>query len=83
MIEVYGKDGCNYCTLAQKLLDEKKISYDYIKLGVDITSEEFKEKFPGQKTVPVIVAHGMKVGGYTELVDYIEETSGGYGEQQL
>ena len=80
MIEVYGREGCSYCTKARELLDERDISYEYIQLGVDVTKEEFVQKFPGQKTVPVIVAHGMKVGGYSELVDYIEETSGGYGE---
>ena len=80
MIEVYGREGCSYCTKARELLDERDISYEYIQLGVDVTKEEFVQKFPGQKTVPVIVAYGMKVGGYSELVDYIEETSGGLGE---
>lgn len=80
MIDVYGREGCNYCTLAQKLLEERKIPYNYIQLGVDITVPEFQEKFPGQKTVPVVVAHGMKVGGYTDLVGYLEETSGGYAD---
>ena len=78
MIDVYGREGCNYCTLAQMLLDQKQIPYNYIQLGVDITLPEFQDKFPGQKTVPVVVAHGMKVGGYTDLVNYLEETSGGY-----
>lgn len=80
MLEVYGRSGCEYCTKAQKLLEEKKIPYNYIQLGVDITKDQFIEMFPEQKTVPVIVAHGMKLGGYSELVDYVEETSGGYGE---
>lgn len=78
MIEVYGREGCSYCTKAQKLLEEKKIPYNYIQLGIDITVDEFKEKFPDQKTVPVITNYGMKIGGYSELQEYIEETSGGF-----
>jgi glutaredoxin len=78
MIEIYGKSGCDYCTKAQKLLSDRDIPYNYIQLGIDITSSEFLEQFPDQKTVPLAVAHGMKVGGYNELVEYIEETSGGY-----
>jgi peroxiredoxin (alkyl hydroperoxide reductase subunit C) len=78
MIDVYGKEGCNYCALAKKLLDERKIKYNYIQLGVDITILEFQERFPAQRTVPVVVAHGMKIGGYNDLVEYLEETSGGY-----
>jgi glutaredoxin len=79
MIDVYGKSGCEYCTMAQKLLEERKIPFNYIQLGIDITKEEFLEQFPEQKTVPLVVAHGMKVGGYTDLLEYVEETSGGYG----
>ena len=79
MIDIYGKSECEYCTKAQKLLDDRAIPYNYIQLGIDITGEEFKEQFPEQKTVPLAVAHGMKLGGYRELVEYVEETSGGYG----
>lgn len=78
MIEVYGRSGCEYCTKAQQLLDDRKIPYNYIQLGIDITKNEFQEQFPEQKTVPLVVAHGMKVGGYSELLEYVEETSGGY-----
>lgn len=78
MIDVYGRSGCEYCTKAQQLLEERKIPYNYIQLGVDITKDEFLEQFPDQKTVPLVLAHGMKVGGYNELVNYVEETSGGF-----
>lgn len=79
MIEVYGREGCDYCKKAQELLEQKKIPYNYIQLGIDITVDEFKEKFPEQKTVPVVTNHGFKIGGFTDLQAYIEETSGGYG----
>jgi glutaredoxin 3 len=80
MINVYGKDGCSYCVKAQELLNQRNLSYTYIKLGIDISLEEFKEKFPNQKTVPVITVHDFKIGGYDQLVSYIEETAGGYGD---
>lgn len=78
MIEVYGREGCEYCKKAQELLDQKKIPYNYLELGTDITLEDFRNKFPEQKTVPVVTSFGMKLGGYTQLVEYVEETSGGY-----
>lgn len=80
MIEVYGRDGCSYCEKAINILEQYKMDYNYYKLGRDITTSEFKEKFPEQKTVPCVVVHGMKIGGYTELVGYLEETSGGYAD---
>lgn len=78
MIDVYGRSGCEYCTKAQQLLEERRIPYNYIQLGIDITKDEFLEQFPDQKTVPLVLAHGMKVGGYNELLNYVEETSGGF-----
>jgi len=41
---------------------------------VDYTREQLLETFPLAKTVPQIVVNGFKVGGYTELAKYIEET---------
>ena len=79
MIEVYGKDGCIYCEKAVSLLNEHSMKYTYYKLGEDITVDEFKEKFPGQKTVPVITTFGLNIGGYEALKGYIEETAGNYG----
>lgn len=80
MIEVYGRDGCSFCDKAVEALNQYNRQYNYFKLNEDLTVSEFQERFPGQKTVPVIVANGFKVGGYTELLGYLEETAGGYGE---
>jgi hypothetical protein len=35
------------------------MKFTYRKLGEDITVDEFKEKFPGVKTVPVVTTYGM------------------------
>ena len=79
MIEVYGKDGCVYCEKAVSLLNEHTMKFTYRKLGEDITVDEFKEKFPGVKTVPVVTTYGLNIGGYEALQGYIEETAGNYG----
>jgi glutaredoxin len=79
MIEVYGKEGCVFCDKALLLLDEHHKKYNYYKIDVDITLEEFKEKFPGIKTVPVVTTFGHNIGGYEALQAYIEETAGNYG----
>jgi glutaredoxin len=43
-------------------------------MGEDYSRETLFENFPGAKTVPQIVVNGVKIGGYTELVNYIEDT---------
>lgn len=80
MIEIYGRDDCGYCDKAKNMLTQRNISFKYIKLKEDITIDEFREKFPDQRTVPVVVVSGIKLGGYSELAQYLEETSGGYGD---
>ena len=75
MIEIYGKENCLYCTSAKELLNSKNISYKYYNLGEHYTLDEFKELFPGQKTVPVILSYGLKIGGFDDLKAYIRETT--------
>lgn len=73
MIEVYGRDNCQYCTKAVNLLELKKMEYTYYKLGIDLTLDELLEKFPDAKTVPIVVANGFRIGGFTELETYLVE----------
>lgn len=79
--EIYGRQNCSYCDMAKKILVDRNIPFVYYELSKDLTIEEFRTKFPEQRTVPVILVRGAKIGGYTELVQYLEETSGGYGDE--
>lgn len=55
MITVYSKDNCPGCeTLKAKLKAEGK-PFTEIKLGKDMSVGEFKELFPGVKSVPYMV----------------------------
>lgn len=74
MIEIYGKPQCSYCERAKQLCETRGFKYTYKSLGTDYTREELLEQFPNARTVPQIVVNGTKIGGYTELINYIEET---------
>ena len=74
MIEIYGKPQCPYCDMAKSLCERMELKYEYKSLGADYTREELLETFPNARTVPQIIVNGTKIGGYTELVNYIEET---------
>ena len=50
------------------------VKYNQYKIGTDITREQLLEIAPNAKTAPQIVINGTVVGGYTDLVDYIENT---------
>ena len=77
---VFGKENCNYCTLAKALLDNNDIDYSY----KDVTDEnEMKllldlAEMAGVvvKTVPqIFIAHDYKytyIGGYKELSETLK-----------
>lgn len=67
MIEVYTKDNCSYCSSAKALLRAKKLEFTEIRIGMDITKDEFLEVFPDALTVPQIIFDGEAIGGYAQL----------------
>jgi len=75
MILIYGKPMCPFCDKAKALCEQRGYAYEYKTLGTDYTKEELLETFPGARTVPQIVINGQKIGGWDQMVKYIEETN--------
>lgn len=75
MILIYGKPQCPFCEKAKSLCEMRGFDYEYKSMGTDFTREELMETFPLARSVPQIVVNGTKIGGYEELVKYIEETN--------
>lgn len=74
MIIIWGKPQCSHCESAKRLLDSRELAYEYRQLGVDFEREEVIAEFPEARTFPQIVINGNKIGGYAQLVTYLEET---------
>jgi len=73
MIKVYGTNNCSFCYKAKVLLEELDYNFEYIVLSDKETLSEFKELFPGKKTVPQIMFDGEYIGGYNELVEFLNK----------
>lgn len=69
-IVLYTKENCGYCVMAKQYLQSKNLQYTEMKLGVDLTREEFVSIFPEVKTMPFIIIDGEKVGGYDKLQEW-------------
>jgi glutaredoxin len=67
MIKIYSKLGCSYCVAAIRLAEMKNKEYQEIKIGEDISREEFVEKYPQVATVPAIFIDDEFIGGFKEL----------------
>lgn len=70
---VYGKSDCPFCSMAKEELKLRGIPYDYIdlqelgKTAAEVTGRKVK-------TVPQIYIEGEYVGGYDELMLYLNKT---------
>ena len=62
---------CAYCDNAKALLDSKGIAYTEYDLSANEGSIELF-KILGYTKIPVITDDGHNIGGYTELVRYLE-----------
>ncbi len=74
MIEIWGKENCVFCNRAKSLCETRNYQYTYKQLDVDFTREQVFETFPNARTFPQIIVGGNKVGGYQELLSYLEDT---------
>lgn len=74
MIIIYGKNGCSFCERAKALCESQGFAHKYLTMGQDYSREQLFETFPTARTVPQIIVNGEKIGGYTDLLNYIEET---------
>lgn len=76
---LFGKSTCPYCQKAKALLEEKEIDYEYRDVVKDsvalytmipMVKEQIGEKTP--VTVPQIWIDGKYIGGYDQLVEYLD-----------
>lgn len=54
MLTVYTTKNCPQCDTVKRILESRKISFDSVLVGVDISREEIIEKFPTSKSFPII-----------------------------
>lgn len=68
---------CPYCEGAKLLASTQGIDYTVVDIGRDIQIDEFREQFPNQRTVPLILVQDdgllSEIGGYTEFKRYMDQ----------
>ena len=83
MYKVYTKDDCPWCIKVKRVLNDCGIQYEELKLGLDYKREELKALLPESLplTVPQTFVYNKRIGGYEDLVEYLE-SNGIMGTQQ-
>lgn len=74
MVKIYTSQNCPYCVKAKKLLEEKGVEYEELRVDInpDLIAESI-EKSGGLRTVPQIFIGDYHVGGCDELYALEEE----------
>ena len=73
---IYTKDNCIYCVQAKQLLASNSKQYQEMKIGSDLTREDFISVFPNVKTVPHIIINGEQIGGFDKLNEWLATDDG-------
>lgn len=71
-IDLYTKDNCPFCDRAKLLLNARKMEYTAMKIGEEISREDFVEKFPDVRSAPLVVIDDEVIGGFVDLMNYLE-----------
>lgn len=74
MVIIYGKPSCGYCTKAKNFCKDRMLEYTYKDVQNESFMQELKEKYAEVRSVPQIFINGDHIGGYTDLVSYVEDT---------
>jgi len=83
MIRIITQDGCRWCDKSKDLLYRHSIVYEELKIPESLSKEEFFNLINEHNTtpsVPKIFKDKDLIGGYADLVEYIENHQGGVGE---
>ena len=68
---VWSKTNCAFYLKAKHLLKDNNIEFEERLIGQDWSREQLLEMVPDARSVPQIIIDGKVVGGYNDLVKYI------------
>ena len=69
---LYTQSRCGFCDAAKNLLEDSGIAFMEVSLDYDKEARTMLKDM-GCKTVPQIFDGELHIGGYTELVDYLNQ----------
>ena len=69
---IYTQDSCGYCHLAKNLMNDNGIAFIEVSLEHDQEARIMLKEMKC-RTVPQIFNGELHIGGYTELVDYLNQ----------
>lgn len=75
-IEIYGKEGCSYCTLAKNHFQNHGLAFSYIDITEGDNKANLQARLPegfALKQVPQIFIDDEHIGGYIDMTHWLLE----------
>ena len=66
-VQMYTTGMCPFCVMAKRLLSQKGVAVDEIRVDEDQSRREEMMRITGRRTVPQIFVGETHVGGYDDL----------------
>jgi glutaredoxin 1 len=72
---IFGREGCGYCRQAKAVMESKDLEFRYVDIHEEGISQDDLAKTVGKpvRTVPQIFHGEEYIGGYQELMEYLEQ----------
>ena len=72
-VEIYSKSNCSFCDKAKYYFDQNEITYQEHNVEIPETFKILLERNPNARTMPQIFIDNKLIGGYTDLMDFVNE----------
>ena len=72
-VEIYSKSNCSFCDKAKYYFDQNDITYQEHNVEIPETFKSLLERNPNARTMPQIFIDNKLIGGYTDLMDFVNE----------
>ena len=72
-VEIYSKSNCVFCDKAKHYFNQNNISYKEYNVEIPEVFDVLMTRNPNARTMPQIFINEKLIGGYTDLIDWIEK----------
>lgn len=82
-LQIITKSNCHWCHVLKDFLDSKRVTYEELSVGDNITVEDALKLLNGVNTVPRVLIDGEAIGGYKDVTEQWEGVCKSYGPFEI
>jgi len=72
-VEIYSKSNCVFCDKAKNYFSQNDISFVEHNVEIGDVFDTLMSRNPNARTMPQIFINDVLIGGYTDLIEWLEK----------